>query len=457
MLYIIVSVSFTTFSLALKMCPESIPTVSIVNRCPSNATEWVSAAKRKSCNDLGQLQSCAKADDFVYHCVLNKDATMLLEVCAPTYLMSGYCARFSEVEKRIIIDTGLDCTKFDPPCSTSFMSNESYKYQTCYRNAGENPKGCEASQEKNLHITTAIVISVIFAIIILIILIIIGVGCKLKMIMFARRDEKREHKQRRANDREMEEIEQSTDDKTETNTATPQQGSNEPNDNEAENSTLLNPNDTPAQGDVKEKNIREDNKSCVKEKECIRYRSLSGEKEGEICLKGVKTWSDVRENIAKELGLKRGFIYIVDDTSGTLWNDNKEIKDPPETLSLMIAFYENRWEETPDGDDKNGTNDVGGDTGTSDRRLMRCASNEEMECTHFKDADSWFCWTRKMLLKHREAYLCCPTCYDRLDVEEIVKNCKMTPDEKFFLEIVQNLNSLNENLFVAYQRFDLSN
>lgn len=62
-----------------------------------------------------------------------------------------------------------------------------------------------------------------------------------------------------------------------------------------------------------------------------------------------------------------------------------------------------------------------------------------------------------MLLKHRETYLCCPTCYDRLDVEEIVKNCKMTPDEKFFLEIVQNLNSLNENLFVAYQRFDLSN
>lgn len=32
-------------------------------------------------------------------------------------------------------------------------------------------------------------------------MIIIGVGCKLKMIMFARRDEKREHKQRKANDR----------------------------------------------------------------------------------------------------------------------------------------------------------------------------------------------------------------------------------------------------------------
>lgn len=62
-----------------------------------------------------------------------------------------------------------------------------------------------------------------------------------------------------------------------------------------------------------------------------------------------------------------------------------------------------------------------------------------------------------MLLKHRETYLCCPTCNDCLDVEEIVKNCKMTPDEKLFLEIVQNLNSLNENLLAAYHRFYLFN
>lgn len=110
---------------------------------------------------------------------------------------SGYCARFSEVEKRIIIDTGLDCTKFDPPCSSSFSSNESFKCkknnmlicvtplcinplsfkspywyfwkkktynlghdknlkhnihlildQTCYRNAGEILEGCEVSRER---------------------------------------------------------------------------------------------------------------------------------------------------------------------------------------------------------------------------------------------------------------------------------------------------------------------
>lgn len=72
--------------LALNMCPESIPTVSIVNRCPANATDWVSAAKRKSCE---HLQKCTPSDDFVYHCVLNTDATMLLEVCAPTHLMPG--------------------------------------------------------------------------------------------------------------------------------------------------------------------------------------------------------------------------------------------------------------------------------------------------------------------------------------------------------------------------------
>lgn len=161
MLYIIVSVSCSTTLLALNMCPESIPTVSIVNRCPANATDWVSAAKRKSCD---HLQKCTASDDFVYHCVLNTDATMLLEVCAPTHKMSGHCVRFSEVKKRLFIDGELDCTEFDPPCSTRSLSNESYKYQMCYRNVGIHPKSSGVSQEKNAHVSTA---SVIFAIIIL--------------------------------------------------------------------------------------------------------------------------------------------------------------------------------------------------------------------------------------------------------------------------------------------------
>lgn len=71
------------------MCPESVPTVSVVPRCPSNAKEWVSAAKQKSCNELGRIQTCTNPDKFVYHCVLNKQATQLLEVCAPTWFLTG--------------------------------------------------------------------------------------------------------------------------------------------------------------------------------------------------------------------------------------------------------------------------------------------------------------------------------------------------------------------------------
>lgn len=71
------------------MCPESTPTISIVSSCPSNVIEWMSAAKRKRCSYLGKIQSCTKTDTFVYHCVLNKQATLLLEVCAPVHFMSG--------------------------------------------------------------------------------------------------------------------------------------------------------------------------------------------------------------------------------------------------------------------------------------------------------------------------------------------------------------------------------
>lgn len=70
-------------------CPLSISTVSSVSKCPSNNIEWVSAAKRKSCNELARIQNCTKVDNFVYHCVLNKEATMLIELYAPVYYLAG--------------------------------------------------------------------------------------------------------------------------------------------------------------------------------------------------------------------------------------------------------------------------------------------------------------------------------------------------------------------------------
>ena len=60
-----------------------------MSRCPANAEEWKSAAARKDCRAVGMNQSCSDDGSFVYHCVLNEDATKLIEVCAPVWYMSG--------------------------------------------------------------------------------------------------------------------------------------------------------------------------------------------------------------------------------------------------------------------------------------------------------------------------------------------------------------------------------
>ena len=81
--------TFFPQSLGWKACPQSIPTVSYVSRCPANAEEWKSAAARKDCRALGMKQNCSDDGSFAYHCVLNEDGTKLMEVCAPVWDMSG--------------------------------------------------------------------------------------------------------------------------------------------------------------------------------------------------------------------------------------------------------------------------------------------------------------------------------------------------------------------------------
>lgn len=399
------------------MCPESIPTVSIVNRCPSNATEWVSAAKRKSCKDLGQLQSCTTADDFVYHCVLNKDATMLLEVCAPTYLMSGYCARFSEVEKRIIIDTGLDCTKFDPPCSSSFSSNESFKYQTCYRNAGEILEGCEVSRERNLHFTKPIVISVIFAIIILLILIITGVGCKLKMIKFAnRKKSSKQNKRKEINDREMEDTEPLNEPRTAANIATPQQGGGQ------------------------ENYVQQENLRSLEEKKTMCYRSLSGEIIGDISLKGINTIGDVLDVLSRDLGIQRQFLFIVDSTTGQILQEEDQIKHLHIKWIELIIGNENRTKCFYGKDGGNVKTDV-----IDNKKLT--SGKCQMSCGHFTDPDSLFKYAMRELPCSSDSSLPCPVCIDTFwNVDELVTKCNMSPDEELFFKNVAIINKRTNDL-----------
>lgn len=172
-------------SSAFNMCPESISTVSIVSRCPSNAMEWSLAARRKSCNDIGKVQTCTtNSVNFAYHCVLNKEATMLLEVCAPVHFMNGYCARFSEVDKRIVNDPRLDCSKFNPPCPSRFPSNESYKYQTCYKSEKfEGVKRFDQQKNESTPIISTVLLANFVCISILLVTIVL-LGYKIGWIHF---------------------------------------------------------------------------------------------------------------------------------------------------------------------------------------------------------------------------------------------------------------------------------
>uniref|UniRef100_A0A8W8JIS0 Uncharacterized protein n=1 Tax=Magallana gigas TaxID=29159 RepID=A0A8W8JIS0_MAGGI len=152
----------------LLLCPESIPTVSVVSRCPANVKEWASATQRKSCGQLRKIQNCSKAEDFVYQCVLNKDAEELLEVCASRFFLvdcpPGYlgrnwsdrcrypsygmeCQKWCDCEERFC-DIATDCY-LPNVCSSGYMFVGSDCTEQCrYPNYGTNCQGlCNCSKE----------------------------------------------------------------------------------------------------------------------------------------------------------------------------------------------------------------------------------------------------------------------------------------------------------------------
>lgn len=296
------------------MCPESIPTVSNVSRCPANAMEWKSAAERKKCDFLGKIQNCTQAENFVYHCVLNKDTTELVELCAPVWFMAGYCARFSEVNKRIINDPGLDCTKFDTPCPSRFPSNESYKYQTCYRRISNNKFVSQQrmSVDCNTSIPSAYAVSfgIIFALLFLLFLLFF-VGIKLKWIKFTILCLKK-------ND-----IEKQTDDQ-----------------NEAVEAHLLKANE--------EKNEGGEITGCPQKAEDrtqCRIRSLSGDMEVNYYLTDVKTISDLRDLLSAKIKKPKQILQIVDKEEGIIFNDDTIIEHLKVLPSEMMIGNQDRTGE----------------------------------------------------------------------------------------------------------------
>lgn len=68
-------------------CPLSRDHMNIVNQCPRNSLEWDARSAIYNCSSVNQ--TCVQKDMFVYHCVVNPNQTIFIEVCAPLKYIYG--------------------------------------------------------------------------------------------------------------------------------------------------------------------------------------------------------------------------------------------------------------------------------------------------------------------------------------------------------------------------------
>lgn len=68
-------------------CFQSIPTISIVDHCPKDFSEWMIAKDIKQCYWISQ--KCTKPERFEYHCLPDRYHKQFIEVCAPTKWIVG--------------------------------------------------------------------------------------------------------------------------------------------------------------------------------------------------------------------------------------------------------------------------------------------------------------------------------------------------------------------------------
>lgn len=80
-------------------CPSSILITRRVDQCPRNALEWDKRATIFNCSLVNQ--TCVSPEMFDYHCVMNGDGTILIEVCAPIKTIHGN-ATFLQLKQCII-------------------------------------------------------------------------------------------------------------------------------------------------------------------------------------------------------------------------------------------------------------------------------------------------------------------------------------------------------------------
>lgn len=114
-------------------CKVSVDSVTVVTSCPKFKEEWDIAAREKNCSKMATQQTCAAAEKFKYHCVINGYRNALLEVCAPERLILGHCTEFNVIGGVIQDHPTAPCyNRSFPKCDRFYYSTEAYKYPDCY-------------------------------------------------------------------------------------------------------------------------------------------------------------------------------------------------------------------------------------------------------------------------------------------------------------------------------------
>lgn len=118
-------------------CLQSIPTVTVVDNCPRNITEWIKSKSQKKCHLV--IENCNSTKTFHYHCLSDKLLENFYEVCAPRkQIVGGHCPFYDMEKNSIEPNFYQSCKEHTTPCPNLYHSDMAFKYHECYGNVKKN-------------------------------------------------------------------------------------------------------------------------------------------------------------------------------------------------------------------------------------------------------------------------------------------------------------------------------
>lgn len=124
-------ISLVPTVLCSRFCQWSEKTVETVSSCPQNKSAMEERAKIKNCKEIARFQRCTVPEKFKYHCVMNELETTFVELCAPQYIIHGYCTEYNSLGAAIQEHFSLKCSDVKPSCNKTYLSTDAYLNKGC--------------------------------------------------------------------------------------------------------------------------------------------------------------------------------------------------------------------------------------------------------------------------------------------------------------------------------------